>query len=290
MSLLDFTIYTLNFIYGLVLAVPRLKGLEKVFYYDFLNLICGKVMPLVVGILFLGVRFLYVPFLYVLIPISGMPRIPAIVFKVTFFGLAVLYITLLLLPLIFGAISAVKYRLWRNSKRGDFEVLQAASQRVNKRLQKYQIPQTVIVMPIYNEEPDALVRAVESVTKCVYPQRYVSCYLSFDNAEESDLYLHLMKYLTNGAERPAGGYPSRVHLVFQKVHFVVNRFPHGGKRHAQALTFNEIKHAFYGKEDDTFLLFIDSDIVLHEDCLIEFVRAMDKQPNLIGMTGFISAM
>ena len=247
-------------------------------------------MPLIVGILFLGVRFLYVPFLYILIPINNLPRIPVIVFKVTFFGLAVLYITLLLLPLIFGAISAVKYKLWRNSKRGTPPVLKRASKSVKKRLKNYQIPQTVIVMPIYNEEPDALVRAVESVTNCVYPQRYSSCYLSFDNPDESDLYLHLMKYLTHDADPPEEGYPSQVHLVFKKIHFVVNRFPHGGKRHTQSLTFQQIKKAFLDHEDNTFLLFIDSDIVLHDDCLIEFVRAMEKRPNLIGMTGFISAM
>ena len=44
-SLLDFTIYTLNFLYGLSLAIPRFRGL-------------GKIMPFIVGILFLSFRFL----------------------------------------------------------------------------------------------------------------------------------------------------------------------------------------------------------------------------------------
>lgn len=247
-------------------------------------------MPFLVGILFLFFRFLYIPFLVVLVPINGFPIFPAVVYRITFFGLAVLYITLLVLPLFFGTQWCIKYKLWANSSRGNDYVIKRAKIRVKKRLVKNRIPQIIVVMPIYNEEPDALTRAVQSVVDAVYPSRSMAVYLSFDNDEESELYLHLMNFLTKGAPRPQGGYARRTHIIYQKVHFIINRFPHGGKRHTQALTFNEIKRTYAGKERGTFVLFIDSDIILYEDCMIEFVRAMEKNKQLVGMTGFISAI
>lgn len=201
-----------------------------------------------------------------------------------------MYITLLLLPLIFGTQWAIKFRLWRNASRGEESVIKRAKHRVAKRLKKNRIPQMIIVMPIYNEDPDALTTAVQSIVDCVYPARSMAVYLSFDSDEPSELFMHLMKFLTNGSEPPIGGYPPRTHIIYQKVHFIINRFPHGGKRNTQALTFAEISRTYAGKERGTFVLFIDSDIILYEDCMIEFVRAMERNKQLVGMTGFISAI
>lgn len=72
--------------------------------------------------------------------------------------------------------------------------------------------------------------------------------------------------------------------------FIINGFPHGGKRATQALTFKQITHDFAGLEENTYLLYIDSDIALHPDSMIEFIKAMEKNKSLVGMTGFISAI
>ncbi|KAI9208382.1 chitin synthase-domain-containing protein [Polychytrium aggregatum] len=274
-AFLDFAIFTGCFLYGMCLAGIASKG--------FFN----KTMPFLSSILFLVLRFCYFPFLYVLIPVAGLPKFPMWVNQLVFVGLVFMYITLLIAPVTFGIIYAVKYRSWANAKRGDPSVLENARQKVD---QLKQVPKMVVVMPIYNEEPDALITAVNSIVTCEYPCAQITVFLSFDSSEESELFLALMKVLTHGGERPEGGYGAQVRLIYRGVYFIVNRFPHGGKRHVQALTFDQIRYDPYFQKDETLILFIDSDIVLYEDAMVEFATALDKNPKLVGMTGFISVL
>ncbi|KAI8894370.1 chitin synthase-domain-containing protein [Globomyces pollinis-pini] len=276
-SLVDFTIYTLNFLYGLYLAIRNFMGLEKL-------------MILFIGVLFLMARFLYIPFLIVLIPLRNFPLFPSIVYKITFFGLFLLYVTLLIMPLFFAIRWAIKYRMWRNSDRNNDTVTNRAKRRIKKRSMKNKIANMIVVMPIYNEDPEALTTAVQSVVDSIYPASKMVVYLSFDSDEMSDLVVHLLNFLTGGAEPPNGGYGKHITLVYQEVHFVINLFPHGGKRNTQALTFQEISLTYAGRERGTYVLFIDSDIILHKDCMLEFLRAMETNKDLVGMTGFISAI
>ena len=51
------------------------------------------------------------------------------------------------------------------------------------------------MMPIYNEDPDALCLAVESVVKSIYPLNKITVYLSFDDDSESELLHHLFAYI-----------------------------------------------------------------------------------------------
>jgi hypothetical protein len=55
-SLIDFTVYTLNFLYGIYLVAAREGSMRK------------KLSTLGVGVAFLLVRFFYLPFLFLLIP------------------------------------------------------------------------------------------------------------------------------------------------------------------------------------------------------------------------------
>jgi chitin synthase len=275
-SLIDFTIYTFNFLYGLVLAFRNLKGAEKF-------------MTLFVAILFLAARFLYLPFLLILVPLDNFPLFPKVVYRITLFGLAFLYIALLVLPLFFAISFAVKYRIWRNADRNDARTIRRAKRRIKKRIRKNRIANMIVVMPIYNEEPEALVTAVQSIVDSVYPSYAIAVYLSFDSDEHSDLFLYLMKFLTKSDSRSYGN-KKRFHVVYQGINFIINLFPHGGKRNTQALTFQEISNSYKGREKGTFVLFIDSDIILHGDCMLEFLRALEKNKQLVGMTGFISAM
>ena len=145
-------------------------------------------------------------------------------------------------------------------------------------------------MPIYNEDPAALCMAVDSVFGLIYPKTKLVLYLSFDSDEQSELFMHLMDHLGEGKTSLQVPYPMRTCLNYQGVKIIVNRFPHGGKRSTQALTFDQIKGSFRGKQSGTFVLFIDSDIILYPDCIVEFVRAMEKQKDVAAMTGFISAI
>jgi chitin synthase len=275
-SLVDFTIYTLNFLYGLILAFRNLKGAEKL-------------MTLFVAVLFLAARFLYVPFLLILVPLDNFPMFPKVIYHITLFGLAFLYVSLLVLPLFFAIWFAVKYRIWRNADRNDVKTIRRAKRRIKKRIRKNRIANMIIVMPIYNEEPEALVTAVQSIVDCVYPSYAIAVYLSFDSDEHSDLFIHLMKFLTN-SDQKLFGTKKRFHVAYHGINFIINLFPHGGKRVTQAKTFQEISNTYRGREKGTFVMFIDSDIILHGDCMLEFLRALEKNKQLVGMTGFISAM
>jgi chitin synthase len=145
-------------------------------------------------------------------------------------------------------------------------------------------------MPIYNEDPHVLVRAIESIVELIYPSRALAVYLSFDCDDQNELYLYLMNYLTGNFCSPKEGYSTRTHVVYRGINFIVNMFEHSGKRNTQALTFEEVRKTYQGRERGTFVMFIDSDMILHRDCVLEFLSAMEKDKNLVGMTGYISAM
>ncbi|KAJ3361752.1 hypothetical protein HDU91_003769 [Kappamyces sp. JEL0680] len=272
-SLTDFTVYTLNFIYGVWLALKEARG-------------WAKVSTVAVGLSFLVARFFYLPFLLILIPISNVPTMPMVIYEVTLVVLVLFYVFLLLMPLGFALRWVVKFRLWRSYSAAN---LAKAESRVAKRVEKGRIANIIVNMPIYNEEPEALIMAVESVVNSCYPKQRITVYLSFDNDEEDELVKALFRYLT-GHETQAGGWRKCTRLKYKNVTFVVNLFPHGGKRNTQALTFKQMAKDFRGRELDSFVLYLDSDIVLHKDAMLEFLRAMEQNKGLIGMTGFISAI
>ena len=197
------------------------------------------------------------------------------------------YFLVVIAPLFAALIWVIRYQIWIGADRGSPKVVQRAQSFIDKAKLTEKLPNMVVVMPIYNEEPDALTTAVESVTDCVYPSELMAVYLSFDSAENSPLYLHLMKYLTL-RDPPEEGWPSTTIVYYKEIKFTVNRFPHGGKRNTQALTFAQIKEFYETQMDNTLLLFIDSDIVLYEDCIVEFGRSMFGKSSVVAMTGFIS--
>ena len=51
-------------------------------------------------------------------------------------------------------------------------------------LDEYSAPKVVIVMPCYNEEPEILLRTVDSIVDCEYPPSCLHVFLSFDGDEE----------------------------------------------------------------------------------------------------------
>lgn len=125
-------------------------------------------------------------------------------------------------------------------------------------------PKVVIVLPCYKEPPEILLRTVDSLVECDYPQACLHIFLSFDGDQEDDLYLHTIERLGVPMVRTSG-YPSSIDVTYRGCRVTISRFPHGGKRHCQKRTFKLIDKVYteYLKvNDNLFVLFIDSDCIL----------------------------
>jgi len=156
-------------------------------------------------------------------------------------------------------------------------------------------PKVVIVMPCYHEEPDVLITAIDSVVDCDYPPSCIHVFLSFDGDQQDDLYLDTIKRL--GVPIVEGKvYPKSMDVVYRTARITVSRFPHGGKRKCQKCTYKLIDRVYtdYQKRNDNlYILFIDSDCILDRACLQNFMYYMELSPgnrgNMLAMTGVITS-
>ncbi|KAF9162453.1 hypothetical protein DFQ26_003540 [Actinomortierella ambigua] len=153
-------------------------------------------------------------------------------------------------------------------------------------------PRVLIVMPVYNELPEILHVAICSVIDGEYPKEHVHIFISFDNDAVSELYLALIASL---GVPESEHYPPVIDLYYRGVQITVSRFPHGGKRLTQKKTFaliGTIYKDYPEKTDHLFVLFIDSDILLHSATLGNFMWEMELKPgsrkDMLGMTGVIT--
>jgi chitin synthase len=154
-------------------------------------------------------------------------------------------------------------------------------------------PKTVVVMPVYKEDPEVLIKAVDSVVDSDYPASCIHVFLSWDGGgvdEPTSLIHHL------GIPIPLKSHPQSIDIVYKGARITVSRFKHGGKRYCQKLTFKLI-HKVYAEylkwHDDLFVLFIDSDRILDQYCLQNFMYDMELKPgskhNMLAMTGIITS-
>ncbi|KAJ2982068.1 hypothetical protein NQ176_g1632 [Zarea fungicola] len=155
-------------------------------------------------------------------------------------------------------------------------------------------PKVVIVMPCYREEPGVLITAINSVVDCDYPAACVHVFLSFDGDQPDDLYLRTVSSL--GVPETGSPYPRSIDVMYKSARVTVSRFPHGGKRHCQKLTFrliNKVYERYLKRNDNLFILFIDSDCILDRVCLQNFVYDMELSPgntkDMLAMTGVITS-
>ncbi|KAI9730277.1 MAG: hypothetical protein M1834_006041 [Cirrosporium novae-zelandiae] len=155
-------------------------------------------------------------------------------------------------------------------------------------------PKTVIVMPCYKEDPDVLVTAIDSVVDCDYPPSCIHVFLSFDGEQEDELYLNTIEKL--GVPLTLRSYPKSIDVTYRRARITVSRFPHGGKRHCQKATFkliDKIYTQYLKRHDNLFILFIDSDCILDQVCIQNFMYEMELKPgskqNMLAMTGIITS-
>ena len=147
-----------------------------------------------------------------------------------------------------------------------------------------------IVMPIYNEKPEALMDAIKSVKNLLYPKELIHLYLSFDegvleNGSNSDAFYEVIKSC-NVSHTDTRYRIDHEETDGLKMSFC--RFSHGGKKSAQFGAFKEIEKDNDNLKD-SLVLFIDSDIILHEKCILEFLKYMEHYDKS-GLTGMINCI
>lgn len=168
------------------------------------------------------------------------------------------------------------------------------TKRIKKVLDEVSAPKVVVVMPCYQEAPDILVTAINSVVDCDYPPSCIHVFLSFDGDQEDELYLNTIEKL--GVPLTLESYPTSIDVSYRGARITVSRFPHGGKRHCQKCTYKLIDKVYTGylkKNDNLFVLFIDSDCILDQVCLQNFIYDMELSPgnrrDMLAMTGVITS-
>jgi chitin synthase len=168
------------------------------------------------------------------------------------------------------------------------------TKRIKQVLDEVSAPKVVIVMPCYKEDAEVLVAAVNSVVDCDYPPSCIHVFLSFDGDQEDELYFNTIEKL--GVPLTLESYPNSIDVTYKAARVTVSRFPHGGKRHCQKMTFkliDKVYHEYLGRNDNLFILFIDSDCILDRVCLQNFVYDMELSPgnrrDMLAMTGVITS-
>lgn len=191
------------------------------------------------------------------------------------------FAALLTIPWLFCVYQLVTHQLGR-------------TKRIKQVLDEHSAPKVVIVMPCFKEDPEILLTAVDSVVDCDYPPSCIHVFLSFDGDQEDELYLKTIEKL--GVPLSLDSYPKSIDVTYRTARVTVSRFPHGGKRHCQKATFKLIDRVYteyLKRNDNLFILFIDSDCILDRVCLQNFVYDMELSPgntrDMLAMTGVITA-
>ncbi|KAJ5391580.1 hypothetical protein N7509_007070 [Penicillium cosmopolitanum] len=166
--------------------------------------------------------------------------------------------------------------------------------RIKQVLDDRTAPKTVVVMPVYKEESDTLIKAIDSVVDCDYPAACIHVFLSWDGNFVDESYLRVIQHL--GIPISLKSYPQSIDVIYKNARITVSRFSHGGKRYCQKQTFkliDKVYAEYLKRHDDLFVLFIDSDCILDRVCLQNFMYDMELKPgskhNMLAMTGIITS-
>ncbi|KAI0396723.1 class VII chitin synthase [Xylariaceae sp. FL0594] len=242
-----------------------------------------RVLAVIVAVLFLCFRLIFLPIMIVTLPLpTEVTRyFPAEVVGILQWFAFWSFAGLLTIPWLFCVYQVVTNQLGR-------------TKRIKQVLDEVSAPKVVIVMPCYKEEPDVLVTAINSVVDCDYPPSCIHVFLSFDGDQEDELYLNTIEKL--GVPLTLESYPKSIDVTYRAARITVSRFPHGGKRHCQKSTFkliDKVYKEYLKRNDNLFILFIDSDCILDRVCLQNFVYDMELSPgnrrDMLAMTGVITS-
>ncbi|KAI1419029.1 family 2 glycosyltransferase [Xylaria sp. FL1777] len=242
-----------------------------------------RVLAVIISILFLAFRLIFLPIMIVTLPLPTeiTRHFPSQVVVVLQWFAFWSFAGLLTIPWLFCIYQVVTNQLGR-------------TKRIKQVLDEVSAPKVVIVMPCYKEEPEVLVTAINSVVDCDYPPSCIHVFLSFDGDQEDELYLNTIEKL--GVPLTLESYPKSIDVTYKAARITVSRFPHGGKRHCQKSTFkliDKVYKEYLKRNDNLFILFIDSDCILDRVCLQNFVYDMELSPgnrrDMLAMTGVITS-
>jgi chitin synthase len=162
--------------------------------------------------------------------------------------------------------------------------------KTNPKLEPYSKELVNIVMPIYNEIPESLENAVESVLAQDYPKDKIHLWLSFDDDGEPEAYKYLVRKWNLDYCNALNFGTNITHCTKNEVKVSICRFAHGGKKSAQHSAIKLIEYMYTEEElNNSLLFFIDSDIILQKDVLVQFCDYM-KRYNKNVLTGLISCI
>ncbi|KAI2635410.1 family 2 glycosyltransferase [Xylaria nigripes] len=242
-----------------------------------------RVLAIIVAVLFLALRLIFLPIMIVTLPLPTeiTKHFPTEVVEVLQWFAFWSFAGLLTIPWLFCVYQVVTNQLGR-------------TKRIKQVLDEVSAPKVVIVMPCYKEDPDVLVTAINSVVDCDYPPSCIHVFLSFDGDQEDELYLNTIEKL--GVPLTLESYPKSIDVTYKSARITISRFPHGGKRHCQKSTFkliDKVYKEYLKRNDNLFILFIDSDCILDRVCLQNFVYDMELSPgnrrDMLAMTGVITS-
>ncbi|KAF2789308.1 glycosyltransferase family 2 protein [Melanomma pulvis-pyrius CBS 109.77] len=242
-----------------------------------------RILSVIMMILFCALRAIFLPIMVVTLPLPAQvtQHFPqAMVSFLQWFAFWA-FAGLLTIPWLLCVYQLVTHSIGR-------------TKRIKTVLDESSAPKVVIIMPCYNEAPDILLRTCDSLVDCDYPPSCLHIFLSFDGDEENELYLNTIEKL--GVPLTLDSYPKSIDVTYRSCRITVSRFPHGGKRHCQKRTYrliDKIYAEYLKRNDNLFVLFIDSDCILDKVCIQNFMYEMELKPgskkNMLAMTGVITS-
>ncbi|KAK8198523.1 hypothetical protein M8818_006390 [Zalaria obscura] len=270
-ALLEWVLWLLAFLYCLAKVFQKAETLST------------RVLAVVIMVLFTAFRLIFLPIMVVTLPLP--PQVvqyfPGGVVSVLQWFAFWSFSALLIVPWLFCVFQVVTHNVGR-------------TKRIQTVLDEESAPKVVIVMPCYKEIPDILLRTVDSLVDCEYPPSCLHVFLSFDGDQQDDLYLNTIERL--GVPLTLTEYPKSIDIIFRSTRITVSRFPHGGKRSCQKKTFkliDKVYEEYLKRNDNLFVLFIDSDCILDKVCIQNFMYEMELKPgskqNMLAMTGVITS-
>ncbi|RAL66125.1 hypothetical protein DID88_005796 [Monilinia fructigena] len=242
-----------------------------------------RVLAVIVAIIFFLLRAIYLPIMVVTLPLPpGVTQYfpQQMVTILQWFGFWS-FAALLTIPWLFCVYQIVTHSLGR-------------TKRIKQVLDEHSAPKVVIVMPCYKEEPDIFGDGYRFHRGLRLPTLLYPRLLSFDGDQEDELYLKTIEAL--GVPLSLDSYPKSIDVTYRTARITVSRFPHGGKRHCQKATFkliDKVYTEYLKRNDNLFILFIDSDCILDRVCLQNFMYDMELSPgntrDMLAMTGVITS-
>ncbi|KAL1599894.1 hypothetical protein SLS60_007699 [Paraconiothyrium brasiliense] len=270
-ALLEWFLWVAAFLYCLVKCFQKAETISI------------RILSVIMMVLFTALRAIFLPIMIVTLPLPSQVTkyFPNEMVQILQWFAFWSFAGLLTIPWLFCVYQLVTHSVGR-------------TKRIKSVLDEASAPKVVIVMPCYKEIPEILLRTVDSLVDCDYPPSCLHIFLSFDGDQEDELYLNTIEKL--GVPLTLDSYPKSIDVTYRQCRITVSRFPHGGKRHCQKRTFkliDKIYTEYLKRNDNLFMLFIDSDCILDKVCIQNFMYEMELKPgskkNMLAMTGVITS-